>query len=169
MVIRAKQKAVHPAAQRQSSELIRASVGQLSLLLYSPKRSHSEPGKRHCETDCDHHPPRSYSSCLVFGIFVRQRDAAQASHCEENKPCYLKPKLVQDAPERPRGGAHRRSHCADCATAFGTLPRQASCDSGNYSQLSCGGNLVHGLDFNSLRGYNGAACRRANRSLSIGI
>src|ERR1700730_77076 len=78
--------------------LVGASLDQLSLLLHSPKRSHSEPGKRHGETNCNHHPPRSYSSGLVLCIFVRQGDAAKASHREENKPCYLKPKLVQDAP-----------------------------------------------------------------------
>ena len=149
--------------------LVGASLDQLSLLLHSPKRSHSEPGKRHGETNCNHHPPRSYSSGLVFCIFMRQRDAAEASHREENKPCYLKPKLVQDAPERSRSSTHRRSNCVDCATAFGMLPRQTSCYSGNYSELSCCGNLAHGLDFNSLWRYNGAACRRANRSLAISI
>ena len=151
---------MHPgtaAINANSFGLIRASADRLSLLLHSPKRSHSEPGKRQGETNCNQHPPRSYSSCLESCIFVRQRDAAKASHREENKPCYLKPELVQDASERSRSSTHRRSNCADCATAFGTLSRQTSRYSGSYSQLSRRGNLAHGLDFNRLWRYNDAA------------
>ena len=167
MVTREKQEPLHSGAAAIKATLFplnySGSVDKLSLLLHSPKRSHPEPGKRHCETNCNHHPPRSNSSGLVFCIFVRQRDAAKASHREENKPCYLKPKLVKHAPERSRSSTRRRSNCSDCATALGMLPRQTSRHSGNDSQLSCRGNLAHGLDFNSLWRYNGAACRRANR------
>lgn len=70
--------------------------------------------------------------------------------------------------DRTHGGAER-------AVASGALAGQLSCNSGRDTQLSEGRNLTHGLDFNSLRSYNGAACRgrgrgrKPNRSSADGI
>jgi hypothetical protein len=69
------------------------------------------------------------------------------------------------AAERSSGGANPVHHRAKGAAASGLLPSHPR----DYSQLSYGRNLAHGLDFNSLRGYNDATCSATNRSRAAGI
>jgi hypothetical protein len=85
-----------------------------------------------------------------LGILFRRSKPATRGHHQKNQPGNLQPQLMQHPPKRPphsRQGASRGPH----RPAALSLLRSYPC---RHSQLSCRGNLAHGLDFNSLRRYN---------------
>jgi hypothetical protein len=83
---------------------------------------------------------------------MRRSDAAAARHHQEYQARNLKPQLVKDATQSPRRGKDRLLRRTDDPAALSLLRGYSR----HHSQLPCGRNLVHGLDFNSLRRYNNA-------------
>jgi hypothetical protein len=99
--------------------------------------------------------PKSYLSSVVFCILPRQAHPATRGHQQENHPRNLQPQLMQHPSERPGHRRHGAGHGSHGPATLGLLRRHAP----DYPDLSCRGYLAHGLDFSSLRRYNGANLR----------
>jgi hypothetical protein len=133
-----------------------------TLLPHLPERTHPKPGKGHGEANCNHHAPQSSTTRLVLRILFSRSESATRRHHQKNQPRNLKPQLMQHAPERPGGRRNCLRHGPCRPAALDLLPGHAR----HYPQLSCRRNLAHGLDFNSLRRYNGASLRTPSKSFS---
>ena len=104
-------------------------------------------------------------SASVLHRFADRGGATENRHGQKYRAGYFQPQLVGRAPERSGCGAGPAHHRIDGAAASGLLPGYPR----DHSQLSNGRNLIHGLDFNSLRGYNDATYSATNRSRAAGI
>jgi hypothetical protein len=109
---------------------------------------------------------------MKFSVLLHSGSGKAKGHDEEKESHHLQPQLVGGAPERSRGGADRAHDRAERTVAYGLLPGHLPGNSGRHPELSKSRNLVHGLDFNSLRRYNDAALGSGvpeNRSAADGI
>jgi hypothetical protein len=94
-----------------------------ALLPNPPKRTHAEPRECYCEANCKPHASETNLSCLISRVFMPEGHAAAGRHHQEDKPCNLKPQLVQDAPNGPRGRRQRTRKRSQGAAALGLLGR----------------------------------------------
>jgi hypothetical protein len=120
-----------------------------------PKRTNPKPRKHHCEENCNRHPTEPGMPSLIFPILPDRGAPKTQGHHQENKPRNLQPQLMQ----HPSAGTRRRRHgTAGCPYHPAALDL-LRCDPRHHPDLLCCGNLIHGLDFNSLWRYNVASPR----------
>src|ERR1700733_666143 len=132
----------------------------------SPERTHAKPRKCHGEANCSRPAPPPTPPGLIFRIFLRRGKPATRRHHQENQPRNLQPQLMQHPSKGPRRRSRSLSRGPHRPAPHNMLP----CYPRRYPDLSCRRNLAHGLDFNSLRSYNGASSRpRSNPSAAAGI
>jgi hypothetical protein len=132
------------------------SPAQPALLSHSPERAHAKPRERQREANCNQHPSGRRVSCLVFLILTRQGEAAKYRHRQEHSAGHFQPQNMGQLPKRPCGRTRPLPHRVPDAAARGLFGKQLSRHARGCPQLPCGRNVVHGLDFNSLRRYNDA-------------
>src|SRR5580700_184704 len=53
---------------------------------HPPERTHPKPGKRHCETNCNHHTAQPRPPGVIFRIFVHRLNPTTQCHQQENQP-----------------------------------------------------------------------------------
>jgi len=143
-------------ARTEENCVRKRSSAQPGLSPHSPERAHSEPRESQREANRNQHPPSRRVSSLVFPILTRQSEAAERRHKQEHRARHFQPQNVGHLPERPRRRARPLQHRAPGAAAHGLFGKQLPRHARGCPQLPCGRNVVHGLDFNSLRRYNGA-------------
>jgi hypothetical protein len=93
---------------------------------------------------------------MIFSVFSYRSTAKAEGHYQENEAGDFKPELVQHASDGACRGSHRTNsgfNRAVAASLFAGHPRH------NAGFLPSR-NFAHGLDFNSLRGYNERNARR---------
>jgi len=131
-----------------------------------PERTHPKPRKRHCETNCNHHPAHPNPPGLVLRILFCCGKPATSRHHQENQPRNLQPQLMQHPSQGPRHRSSGLSRGPHHPAALDLLRGHAP----HHPDLSCPRNLAHGLDFNSLQRYNDASLpSRSNPLAAAGI
>ena len=142
-------------AQKRTCVRERSSA-QPALLFHSPERAHAKPRESQREANCNQNPPSRRASCLVFLILTRQCKSAEHRHGQEHRARHFQPQHMSHLPERSCRGARSLPHRIPDAAPRGLFGKQLPGHARGCPQLPCGRNVVHGLDFNSLRRYNGA-------------
>jgi hypothetical protein len=79
----------------------------LTLSVYSPERTETEPGKREGKADGDGNTAGGRAARRILRIFTNESDSTEGSHRKKNGAGYLKPQKMKDVAEGPRGRANR--------------------------------------------------------------
>jgi len=120
------------------------------LLLHSPKRGQSEPGKRQSKANRNSDPAGGRAPGFVPHVFADKGQDAEGRNRQEQCPGDLEPELPEGVTKR----AQRRAHSAHDGVERAAAPSLLPGDPRHYSELLPGRNFAHALDFNSLRRYN---------------
>jgi hypothetical protein len=135
-----------------SSELVKPISRTLTFSPRSPKRSQPKPGKCYGEANCSRQAAAAPATGMILFVLLHSGGRKTDGQEKENNPGHLQPQLVCGASERSTRGADAAHDRGECTAPSGLLPGHPR----YHPQLPQSRNLVHGLDFNSLRGYNGA-------------
>jgi len=98
---------------------------------------------------------------VVLAVFPNRRSTKAQPHNEEDNPCNLKPKLVQDSPQGPCRGERGLFCRTQRPAAAGLL----FCHARHHSQLSCRRNLIHG---SILTAFGATMAQPASAAVAVG-